>query len=85
MSYVLHKVRTNIKAKKRGVPYSKEKVNRRSAITYWKAILLKAKGSHHNKKAMENRKQHVQTNPIEEDVEIVMKLKEAKEKFKRTS
>ena len=67
---------------KRGAPHSKEKVKRRSAIAYWKARLFKAKGLPHNKKAMENREHYVETNFIEEEGEIVMKVKESKEKFK---
>ena len=82
ISYVLHKVRKKIEGKKRGVPYSKKKVKRRSTIACWKARLSKVKGSPHSKKAMENREQHVETNLIEEEGETVTKLKEAKEKFK---
>ena len=57
-------------------------MKRRSAIAHWKARLLKAKGLPHNKKAIENREKHVETNLIEEEGEVVMKLKESKEKFK---
>ena len=44
--------------------------------------LLKAKGLPHNKKDMENREQYVNTNLIEEEGEIVAKLKESKEKIR---
>ena len=64
------------------MPYSKEKVKRRSAIAYWKARLLKVKGLPHNKKAMENREQCVETNLTETEGEIVTKLKKSKDKFR---
>ena len=65
VSYVLHKVQKNTEGQKRGVTCSKEKAKRRSTIVCWKARLLNSKGLPHNKKAMGNREQHVETNPIE--------------------
>ena len=64
------------------MPHSKEKVKRRSAIAYWKARLLKAKGLPYNKKAMENREQCAETNLTEKEGEIVVKLKKSKDKFR---
>ena len=75
-------MRKKIEGQKRGAPHSKEKVKRHSAIAYWKARLLKAKGLPHNKKATENREQCVETNLIEEEGEMVVKLKKSKDEFR---
>ena len=44
--------------------------------------MLKSKGLPHNKKVMKNREQYVETNLIEEEGAVVLKLKESTEKFR---
>ena len=44
--------------------------------------LLKVKGLSHNKKAIENREQYVETSLKETEGKIVVKLKKSKDKFR---
>ena len=83
ITYLLNKVRQKIEDLRRTIPYSKEKVEWRAVIQYWKARIRRPNRRLIDRYAMKNRERYLET--IETDLSI-KKMKNilhiAKEKWK---